>query len=64
LYAICGALAVRASDQTAGRLLTYARRMPAEFGVLLVRDSIRKAPEIQNCGEFVRWASDNQSILV
>ncbi len=64
LYAICGALAVRASDQTAGRLLTYARRMPAEFGVLLVRDSIRKAPEVQNCAEFIRWASDNQDILV
>lgn len=64
LYALCGALAPKANENTFGRMITYARKMPAEFSVLLVRDAINHAPEVQNTRAFVQWSTENQDVLI
>jgi len=64
LYAICGALAHKASEQTIGRIIQYAGRLPTEFSVLLVRDCIKKDESVVKTRAFIKWASDNSDVLV
>lgn len=64
LYALCGALANKASDQTAGRLIMFADRLRDEFNVLLVRDAVRTDAAVSRCPEFIGWASRHQDVLV
>jgi hypothetical protein len=61
---LCGALARKASDQTVERLLGFAGRLPAEFSVLLVRDSIRSDQGIVNSRAFIEWASAHSDVLI
>lgn len=64
LYALCGALASRVSTDNFARLMSYVSRLPAEFGVLFVRDAIRLKPEIQTTKEFIQWASKDGAKLL
>jgi hypothetical protein len=53
LYALSGALARRAKDDNLDRLWTYVQRLPAEFTVLTMADTVRRQPELQHTGAFV-----------
>ena len=70
LYAVATAVAARTTKENAGRVLQYAGRLPGkdgkygEFGVLLVRDALRRCPEMANTKAFVNWARDNQDLVV
>ena len=64
LYALCGALAKKATHQTLDSLVAYAQRMPAEFSVLLMRNAISHSPEVQNTRAFVTWSSNHQDVLI
>lgn len=63
VYALCEALARKASDDTAESIITYASRLPAEFGVLLVRDSVRNARTMVESPAFSHWAQANSAVL-
>ncbi len=64
LYALCGALARKAGAQVAERLIRYAQRLPAEFNVLLVTDSIRRDPAgMQQNRAFQEWTAKNSAVL-
>ena len=56
LYAICVALAKRASPTNFGRIAKYATRMNdaahGEFAALLLRDAVRQCPDIQSTADF------------
>lgn len=65
LYALAGAIAARATKTSFERVMTYAKRMPAEFTVLVVRDSIRRDREIPATRAFTEWAAtDGAKILL
>ncbi len=64
LYALCGALAHRATATNFVRLVEYAARMPAEFSVLFIRDAIKLCPAIQTTKEFISWASKDGAKLL
>jgi len=64
LYALCGALANKASEQTVERLIKYSNRLPGEFNVLLMRDAVNLHPEIVNSRAFIQWSSDNADIVL
>jgi len=64
LFAVATALASRTSNKTATAILKYASRLPAEFGVLTVRDSLRQYPQAANNKAFIQWASENKDILL
>ncbi len=64
LYALCGALAAKAGEQTASRIMKYANRLPAEFSVLLVRDCIKKDANVVKTRAFIDWTSKHSEVLV
>ena len=64
LYALVGALVRKTSDNTIDRLVRYYNRLPAEFSVLAVRDSVQLAPSIVNSRAFIEWASAHSDVLV
>jgi len=68
LYALAGALAHRTTDQNFGRVARYIDRMVGagrgEFGVLLVRDAIRRHPQITSTQAFVKLATGELGQLI
>jgi MoxR-like ATPase len=63
LYAISGALACRATPTNIERLCQYLDRIPADFQVLCMKDSVRRNPEVGTTRDFNIWASKNASVL-
>lgn len=64
LYALCEALAKRAEDATTESIITYASRLPSEFGVLLVRDAVKAYRPVVESPAFSRWATANSDVLL
>lgn len=64
LYAICGALSARASDQTIKNIVTYANRIPPEFSVLMIRDCIQREKDLVNTRAFIEWASAHADVTM
>ncbi len=60
LYAIAGALAARATAATFAAIVTYATRLlqaaRGEFGILMIRDAVRRCPDVQHTQAFARMA--------
>ncbi|WP_028575818.1 AAA family ATPase [Desulfonatronovibrio hydrogenovorans] len=64
LYAVCELLSVRTDLDNLPQVMAYARRLPPEFSVLLVRDAARVNREIVHTPEFSRWATANADVLL
>ncbi|MFW6357351.1 MAG: ATP-binding protein [bacterium] len=64
LYALCGALASRASETTFGSIVSYSFRLPPEFSVLLIRESAARDRSLTETEEFGRWAAEHSEVLV
>jgi hypothetical protein len=64
LYALCGALARKASENTMDRLVRYTLRLPAEFQVLLIRDAVHADGQVVNTRAFIDWSSKNADVLI
>lgn len=66
LYALCGALAARAGKNNIDRIITYANRLPKEFSVLLVKDSItyNNNTELAESKKFLQWVSEHEDVLI
>ncbi len=64
LYAVATALATRVSKDNAPRVLKYAMRLPEEFGVLTIRDSLRTCPAAAKTRAFIEWATTHQDVLL
>lgn len=64
LYALCGALAARASEANFERLVEYCDRMKPEFQVLTVRDSVARNRDLSYTKTFSAWATKNSNILI
>ncbi|XPV75069.1 MAG: ATP-binding protein [Desulfovibrio sp.] len=64
LYAFCEVLASKASEATSDAILTVASRLPAEFSVLLVRDSVKRFRNIIESSLFSSWAEQHAEVLV
>ena len=55
---------LRTAPATLEALAVYAGRLPAEFGVLLMRDAVRQDPAVVESEPFARWARDNAEVLM
>jgi MoxR-like ATPase len=64
LYALCGALSRKCTEQSIDRIVAYADRLPPEFGVLLIKDAIRLCPKAASTSAFVGWSSRNSDVLI
>lgn len=65
LYALSGAMAHRSTANNFDRVMQYAKRMPPEFMVLVVRDAAKLDPSITSTKAFTSWAmSEGAKVLM
>lgn len=64
LYALCGALSRKSSDTTIDRLVRYFNRLPMEFNVLAMRDSIAQDKNIANTTAAIQWFTTHRDVLI
>ena len=65
-YAICQALAARATNKNFENIITYVDRMQPEFSVLTVRDAIsyKGHEKLAQSEAFIKWVTNHKDILV
>ena len=63
LFALCTALARRATDANFDRIVTYANRMASEFSTCLISDAVRRTPALQSTGAFTTWAATHGTLI-
>lgn len=56
LFAIAGAIAYRATEDNFENVMAYAKRLPPEFMVLLVRDATQRTPKLTAHPAWKDWA--------
>lgn len=59
LYALAEALARRATPKNFDAVMTYAKRMPSEYGQCLVSSATLRDKALCNTHEFIAWANAN-----
>ena len=64
LFAVSGALAARADKDNFDSIMRFVRRMPAEYQVITVRDSIAKQQDLITLDCFTKWTTDNAAVLL
>ena len=64
LYALCGALSVRATENNFDRFMVYADRIKPEFQVLMVRDAVVRNKDLANTQAFNAWAMKNGDVFL
>lgn len=62
-YAMCGAMAQRASKLTFESIVAYISRFPKEFEVLAVRAAYMVKPEITGTRAFIEWSAANSNVF-
>jgi len=63
-WALCGALAQRATKDNFDQIITYARRLPKEFQTILIIDSVAKNPAVQQTKGFISWAANEGASII
>ena len=64
LVAVCELLSQKTDMANLPQIMTYARRLPPEFSVLLVRDAARINSAIVQTPEFSAWAAAHADVLI
>ena len=64
LYALAGLLARRATQANFGSICQYMGRLPKDHGVLTMKMSTQKAPEVMQTAAYIQWAADNQDVML
>lgn len=54
-FAVCMALAYKASVQNYGQIMKYMARMPKEYATLFVKDSVARVPGLVTTQAYVKW---------
>lgn len=57
-YALCGALSSRATTDNFGNIIEFAKRLPADFMILMVSLSVRTNPDVADTTAYVSWLSE------
>lgn len=64
LYAICGALTSRVDASNFDAVMRYAKRMPPEYQVIVVRDALAKDRTLLQHDKFTQWQEQNAEVLL
>lgn len=62
-YAVCSALAARATRDNFSTIVRYSERLPKEFTMMTVRDSTRRSPETMSTAAFNKFATEHHELL-
>lgn len=63
LYALATGLATKATEDNMERVVQYVLRMPAEFGVLMMKDAMTRNPKLSQAKAFTEWAVKNGDVM-
>lgn len=63
LYALATGLAAKATKDNMERVVTYALRLPSEFQVLLMKDTMHRDESLANTHAFNKWTLKNSHLL-
>lgn len=65
LYAMCGALSSRATEENFASIITYAERLPGDFMMLMISLSVRTNPDVAETAAYVHWLgkADTHALL-
>ena len=64
LYAVCGALSAKADKKNFGNIIRFTERLPGEFQVLLIKDSIKRNKSLANTKDFSAWAVKHADVVL
>ena len=64
LYAVCGALTSRVDATNFEAVMKYTKRLPPEYQVIVVRDSLAKDRSLMQSEHFTKWTQDNADVLL
>jgi len=64
LYAVAGALASRAEQANFHKICVFARRMPMEYQIVLMKDALAKDRGLVQNTDFKNWAQDNATVIL
>ena len=64
MYAVCGALASRADATTFAAIISYAERMPPEYQLITIRDSLSRDKSLRSDPALQKWATTNAAVLI
>ena len=62
-FALTGALSRKTTVNNIDRVMQYTARMPVEFNVMYVKDTLRLCPDILHTSAFSKWAAENGDVL-
>jgi len=63
-YAVATAMSMTANEDSFGRDMTYISRLPKEFQMVYVTDTLRLNPTLQQTTDFINWAVANKDIFM
>jgi hypothetical protein len=63
LYAICGAMSRKTSPDNSSRAFKVMEKLPVEFQVVWLRDTIRATPALCSSKEFTAWVVKHGDLL-
>jgi hypothetical protein len=64
MFAVSGALAHKANEDTFDKILQYADRMPPEFQTILIQDALSANKELRHQQCFKDWTRKNANVLI
>ena len=64
MYAVCGALAARASVETCPNICKIADKMDPEFQIILMRDALHREVQFKFQPDFKNWAAKNATVIL
>jgi hypothetical protein len=64
LYAVCGALAAKVNKKNFANIIKFTERLPGEFQVLLIKDSIKRNKSLANTKDFSAWAVKHADVVL
>ena len=63
MYAVSAALARRVTDSTFANATAYMDRLPVEFSVMFMRDTMSRQPGLQSTATFTKWALSHTDVV-
>jgi len=64
LYALTGSVAAQANEENFDNVVKFADRLPDEFNVRLVIDSLSRNRDLSQTRPFIEWSVDHQDVTV
>ena len=64
LYAVAGNIASNVTPENFEKGMKYIKRMPAEFQVIAIKDTIARNKDLARHQSFTDWTAENASVLM